>query len=312
MASVGRQVRQAFYGEEAQRIQRGKDEIKVMVRYPEEDRKSIGNLESMRIRNDLGDEIPFISVASATFGKAYSKIERENGDRVVTVSADVDSGSVEPRIVTADITNNFIPKLRDQYPQLEFDLEGTSSETVKLINELTVASIAALFLIYILIAIPLKSYLQPIIKMSVIPFGLIGAVIGHIVLDEAISMFSLFGIVALAGVVVNDSIIMVDFINKAREAGRSIVDAVVESGTQRFRAIVLTSLTTAAGLMPIMTETSTQAQFVIPMAISIAFGIVFATVITLFLIPCLYVILDDLINFLQSFRSIAPAQDSNS
>ena len=161
MASVGRQVRQAFYGEEAQRIQRGKDEIKVMVRYPEEDRKSIGNLESMRIRNDLGDEIPFISVASATFGKAYSKIERENGDRVVTVSADVDSGSVEPRIVTADITNNFIPKLRDQYPQLEFDLEGTSSETVKLINELTVASIAALFLIYILIAIPLKSYLQP-------------------------------------------------------------------------------------------------------------------------------------------------------
>ena len=312
MASVGRQVRQAFYGEEAQRIQRGKDEIKVMVRYPEEDRKSIGNLESMRIRNDLGDEIPFISVASATFGKAYSKIERENGDRVVTVSADVDSGSVEPRIVTADITNNFIPKLRDQYPQLEFDLEGTSSETVKLINELTVASIAALFLIYILIAIPLKSYLQPIIIMSVIPFGLIGAVIGHIVLDEAISMFSLFGIVALAGVVVNDSIIMVDFINKAREAGRSIVDAVVESGTQRFRAIVLTSLTTAAGLMPIMTETSTQAQFVIPMAISIAFGIVFATVITLFLIPCLYVILDDLINFLQSFRSIAPAQDSNS
>ena len=312
MASVGRQVRQAFYGEEAQRIQRGKDEIKVMVRYPEEDRKSIGNLESMRIRNNLGDEIPFISVASATFGKAYSKIERENGDRVVTVSADVDSGSVEPRIVTADITNNFIPELRDQFPQLEFDLEGTSSETVKLINELTVASIAALFLIYILIAIPLKSYLQPIIIMSVIPFGLIGAVIGHIVLDEAISMFSLFGIVALAGVVVNDSIIMVDFINKAREAGRSIIDAVVESGTQRFRAIVLTSLTTAAGLMPIMTETSTQAQFVIPMAISIAFGIVFATVITLFLIPCLYVILDDLINFFQSFRSVAPAQNINS
>ena len=312
MASVGRQVRQAFYGEEAQRIQRGKDEIKVMVRYPEEDRKSIGNLESMRIRNNLGDEIPFISVASATFGKAYSKIERENGVRVVTVSADVDSGSVEPRIVTADITNNFIPELRDQFPQLDFDLEGTSSETVKLINELTVASIAALFLIYILIAIPLKSYLQPIIIMSVIPFGLIGAVIGHIVLDEAISMFSLFGIVALAGVVVNDSIIMVDFINKAREAGRGIIDAVVESGTQRFRAIVLTSLTTAAGLMPIMTETSTQAQFVIPMAISIAFGIVFATVITLFLIPCLYVILDDLINFFQSFRSLAPAQNNKS
>ena len=147
-----------------------------------------------------------------------------------------------------------------------------------------------------LIAIPLRSYIQPIIIMAVIPFGLIGAVIGHIVFDEAISMFSLFGLVALAGVVVNDSIIMVDFINKAREEGIELIDAVVKSGTQRFRAITLTSLTTAIGLMPIMLETSTQAQFVIPMAISISFGIVFATVITLFLIPCLYVIQDDLVS----------------
>ena len=157
-----------------------------------------------------------------------------------------------------------------------------------------------MFLIYILIAIPLKSYLQPLIIMSVIPFGLIGAVIGHIVLNEAISMFSLFGLVALAGVVVNDSIIMVDFINKARQEGMDIIQAVVNSGTQRFRAIILTSLTTAIGLMPIMTETSTQAQFVIPMAISIAFGIVFATVITLFLVPCLYVLQDDFILKLKS------------
>ena len=190
--------------------------------------------------------------------------------------------------------------MRDKFPQLEFDLEGSSSETVKLVQELTNASIAALFLIYILIAIPLKSYLQPIIIMSVIPFGLIGAVIGHIVLNEAISMFSLFGLVALAGVVVNDSIIMVDFINKARQEGMDIIQAVVNSGTQRFRAIILTSLTTAIGLMPIMTETSTQAQFVIPMAISIAFGIVFATVITLFLVPCLYVLQDDFILKLKS------------
>ena len=296
MASVGRQVRQAFYGEEAQRIQRGKNEIKVMVRYPEGDRKSIDNLESMRIRNNFGDEVPFSSVATASFGKAYSRIQREDGERVVTVSADVDAVSVQPRIITADITNNFLPQLREEFPELEFDLEGTSSETVKLLNELTTASIAALFLIYVLIAIPLRSYIQPIIIMAVIPFGLIGAVIGHIVLDEAISMFSLFGLVALAGVVVNDSIIMVDFINKAREEGMELIEAVVNSGTQRFRAITLTSLTTAIGLMPIMLETSTQAQFVIPMAISIAFGIVFATVITLFLIPCLYVIQDDLVS----------------
>ena len=301
MATVGRQVRQAFYGEEAQRIQRGKNEIKVMVRYPEEDRTSIDNLESMRIRNNNGDEIPFSSVATASFGKAYSSIIRENGIRVVTVSADADSSIVEPRRVIADITENFIPEMKDRFPQLEFDLEGSSSETVKLIQELTNASIAALFLIYILIAIPLKSYLQPLIIMSVIPFGLIGAVIGHIVLNEAISMFSLFGLVALAGVVVNDSIIMVDFINKARQEGMDIIQAVVNSGTQRFRAIILTSLTTAIGLMPIMTETSTQAQFVIPMAISIAFGIVFATVITLFLVPCLYVLQDDFILKLKSF-----------
>ena len=300
MPSVGRQVRQAIYGEEAQRIQRGKNEIKVMVRYPEEDRTSIGNLESMRIRNNNGDEIPFSSVATASFGKAYSSIIRENGIRVVTVSADADSSTVEPRRVISDITENFIPEMMDKFPQLEFDLEGSSSETVKLVQELTNASIAALFLIYILIAIPLKSYLQPIIIMSVIPFGLIGAVIGHIVLNEAISMFSLFGLVALAGVVVNDSIIMVDFINKARQEGMDIIQAVVNSGTQRFRAIILTSLTTAIGLMPIMTETSTQAQFVIPMAISIAFGIVFATVITLFLVPCLYVLQDDLILKLKS------------
>ena len=271
-----------------------------MVRYPEEDRTSISNLESMRIRNNNGDEIPFSSVATASFGKAYSSIIRENGIRVVTVSADADSSTVEPRRVISDITENFIPEMMDKFPQLEFDLEGSSSETVKLVQELTNASIAALFLIYILIAIPLKSYLQPIIIMSVIPFGLIGAVIGHIVLNEAISMFSLFGLVALAGVVVNDSIIMVDFINKARQEGMDIIQAVVNSGTQRFRAIILTSLTTAIGLMPIMTETSTQAQFVIPMAISIAFGIVFATVITLFLVPCLYVLQDDFILKLKS------------
>ena len=312
MASVGRQVRQAFYGEEAQRIQRGKNEIKVMVRYPEKDRKSIANLETMRIRNNFGDEIPFSSVATANFGKAYSSIDHEDGDRVVTVSADADSTSVEPRVVLADITNNFIPILEEQFPQLEFDLEGSSSETSKLVKELTVASIAALFLIYALIAIPLRSYVQPLIIMSVIPFGLIGAVIGHIVLNEAMSMFSLFGLVALAGVVVNDSLILVDFINKAREEGLDILEAVAESGKQRFRAIILTSLTTAIGLMPIMLETSTQAQFVIPMAISIAFGIVFATVITLFLVPCLYVLQDDLINRVRSLnRPPALSADEN-
>ncbi len=290
ISSLGRQVRQAFYGEEAQRIQRGKDELKVMVRYPEDERRSIADLENMRIRTADGDEVPFSSVAEVSFGQAYSSITRQNRKRVVTVSADVDPERVEPGAVIEEISEEFIPGLLSRYPGVGYGLEGASLEEQELVRNLTLASIAALFLIYALIAIPLKSYSQPFIIMSVIPFGLIGAVVGHVVMGSAISMFSLFGLIALAGVVVNDSLIMVDFINTARNQGVPVRQAVIESGTQRFRAIILTSLTTAAGLMPIMLEKSVQAQFVIPMAISLSFGIVFATVITLFLIPALYVL----------------------
>jgi multidrug efflux pump subunit AcrB len=187
------------------------------------------------------------------------------------------------------ISEDFIPGLLSRHAGVSYGLEGASREEQDLIRNLTVASIAALFLIYALIAIPLHSYSQPLVIMSVIPFGLIGAVFGHIVMGKAISMFSLFGLIALAGVVVNDSLIMVDFINKARRAGVPVKQAVVDSGTLRFRAIVLTSLTTAGGLMPIMLERSVQAQYVIPMAISLSFGIIFATAITLFLVPSLYV-----------------------
>ena len=290
ISSLGRQVRQAFYGEEAQRIQRGKDEVKVMVRYPEEQRKSVADLENMRIRTPNGDEVPFASVADVSFGESYSSIRRLNRERTVTVSANIDPDRVEPQEVIRSIRDDFIPELLARHPGVTFDLEGASEEEQRFLRNLTVASIAALFLIYALIAIPLHSYSQPLIIMSVIPFGLIGAVFGHILMGKAISMFSMFGLIALAGVVVNDSLIMVDFINKARERGVELKRAVVESGTQRFRAIVLTSITTAAGLMPIMLETDMQAQFVIPMAISLSFGILFATVITLFLVPSLYIL----------------------
>ena len=290
LSDLGRQVRQAFYGEEVQRIQRGKDELKVMVRYPVEERRSIRDLENMRIRTPQGDEVPFEEVAEVSFGQAYSSIYRQNRNRLVTVSADIDPELVEPGEVIREITQESIPEILSAYPGVRFSLEGASLDEQEFIRNVSVASIAALFLIYGLIAIPLHSYAQPLVIMSVIPFGLIGAVIGHIVMGKAISMFSLFGLIALAGVVVNDSIIMVDFINKARETGMPIKQAVVQSGTQRFRAIILTSLTTAAGLMPIMFEKSVQAQFVIPMAISMAFGILFATVITLFLIPSLYIL----------------------
>jgi multidrug efflux pump subunit AcrB len=290
IVSLGRQVRQAFYGEEAQRIQRGKDELKVMVRYPEDQRRSIADLENMRIRTPNGDEVPFGSVADVSFGESYSSIRRQNRERTVTVSANIDPERVEPQEVIRSIQDNFIPALLSRHPGIRFDLEGASEEERNFILNLSIASLAALFLIYALIAIPLHSYSQPLIIMSVIPFGLIGAVFGHILMGKAISMFSMFGLIALAGVVVNDSLVMVDFINKARAAGAGLKQAVIDSGIQRFRAIVLTSFTTAAGLMPIMLETSLQAQFVIPMAISLSFGILFATVITLFLVPSLYLL----------------------
>ncbi len=290
MSSLGRQVRQAFYGEEAQRIQRGKDELKVMVRYPRNERRSIADLQNMRIRTPSGDEVPFEEVAEMSFGTSYSSISRLNRKRTITVSADLDAEVVESSEIVKEIGDEFIPELLANYPGVSYGLEGASQETVDLVRNLTIASIAALFLIYALIAIPLHSYSQPLIIMSVIPFGIIGAVIGHMVMGVSLSMFSLFGLVALAGVVVNDSLIMIDFINKAREKGVALKQAVIQSGTLRFRAIILTSITTAAGLLPIMTEGSLQAQTVIPMAISLGFGILFATVITLFLIPCLYML----------------------
>ena len=282
-----------------QRIQRGTDELKVMLRYPEAQRGSVANLEEMLITTPDGDEVPFFEVAEVTYADAFSLISRLNGERTVTVSADLDPVVAQPGQVVAGISSRVLPGLLSQYSGGEYALSGSSLEEQEAIVALGLGALAALFLIYALIAIPLKSYAQPLIIMSVIPFGFVGAVIGHLILGQAISLFSLFGLIALAGVVVNDSLIMIDFVNKARKAGVPIEKAVVQSGKARFRAIILTSLTTAVGLMPIMLEKSTQAQFVIPMAISLSFGILFATLITLLLIPSLYMLQDD---FLRSVR----------
>jgi multidrug efflux pump subunit AcrB len=303
MASLGRQVRQAFYGEEAQRIQRGKDELKVMVRYPIEERRSIADLENMRIRTPSGDEVPFGDVAEVSFGKGYSSIARINRQRTVTVGADIDPALVEPRQIIASMNETFIPELLSRYPGVEYGLEGASQDEQELQRKMLVALVAAIFLIYALIAIPLHSYSQPLIIMSVIPFGAIGAIVGHIIMGHAISMFSLFGLFALAGVVVNDSLILVDFINKGRLRGLPLRRAVIESGTARFRAIILTSFTTAAGLTPIIFETDPQAQAIIPTAISIGYGIVFATIITLFLVPALCMLQEDGFARMRAFRS---------
>lgn len=310
MVSLGRQVRQAFYGEEAQRIQRGKDEVKVMVRYPRDERRSVADLENMRIRTASGDEVPFKSVADVSFGSSFTNITRLNRERTVTVSADLDPDVVEPGKIIEEISEQVIPELLSRYSGVRYGLVGASQEEQEFLRNLTVASIVALLLIYALIAIPLRSYAQPLVIMSVIPFGLIGAVIGHVIMGKAISMFSLFGLVALTGVVVNDSLIMIDFVNKARLDGLPLKQAIIDSGTLRFRPIILTSFTTAAGLTPIMFEGSVQAQYMIPMAISLSFGILFATAITLFLVPALYLLQTD--GFARTRRIVNWAFDRDS
>lgn len=288
------QVRFAFFGAEAQRIQRDDEEVRVMVRYPLSERQSIGNLEALRVRTADGREVPFSAVAEAVEADGYSTITRVNGVRSVNVRARVDKDNVEPFAIIRELRSEQIPDILARYPNVRFGLEGASQEEQDAMGALLIGFTFAMFGIYALMAIPLRSYSQPVIIMSVIPFGMVGAVVGHFVLGMPISILSLFGIVALAGVVVNDSLLLVDYVNQERKEGQNMKDAVVDAGCARFRAIVLTSLTTFAGLLPIVLERSLQAQMVIPMAVSLAFGILFATVITLLLIPCLYIVLEDI------------------
>jgi len=294
LVNLGRQVRQAFYGEEAQRIQRGRDELKVMVRYPAEERRSVTDLENMRIRTPQGDEVPFSEVAEVKNGTSYRVIKRVGRKRAISIIADVDAEKVATKEVIKEITTEYIPQLLARYQGVRFELEGANLEERRLTKRVGLFFAVSLFLIYGLLAIPLHSYLQPIIIMLVIPFGFIGALAGHILFGYNMSMFSLFGLVALAGVVVNDSLILVDFINKMREQSISVHNSTIQAGMQRFRAIFLTTATTFFGLLPIMFEPSLQAQIVVPMALSLGFGILFGTVITLFMIPALYGILEDL------------------
>jgi len=288
------QVRYAFYGSQAQRLQRGDDEVRVMVRYPEQERVSIGDLEDMYIRTSEGDAVPFSSIADFDMQQGYAQINRVDGERSVAVNADIIESLVEPGVVNDDIKNNFFPDLKTRYPSVDYREDGGTAEQSSIIQDMVRGMLFAIFGIYALLAIPLRSYSQPVIIMGVIPFGVVGAIIGHLVVGIPVNFMSFLGIIALSGVVVNDSIILVNFVNKAVEKGEDVVTAVVNGGSRRFRAILLTSLTTFFGLLPILMETSMQAQFLIPMATSMAFGIVFATIITLLLIPCLYVILEDM------------------
>lgn len=289
LMDVAKQVRHAFYGEEAQRIQRNSDTVKVMVRYPIEQRRSISTLEDMHIRTVGGDVVAIGDVADIQLGVGVTAIDRLDRKRTLTVTAEVDADTIESSDVVRDVRETFIPVLLQKYPGVEFRLSGGTQEQDDYYLKMLVSGAASLFLIYSLLAVPLRSYVQPIIIMSVIPFGFIGAVAGHVLFDVTINILSLFGIIALAGVVVNDSLIMVEFANRERGTGMACEDAIYSATRKRFRAILLTTLTTFVGLLPMLFETSVQAQFVIPMALSLSFGIVFASAITLILVPCLYV-----------------------
>ena len=293
LADLARQVRAGFYGEEVQRVQRGQDEVKVMVRFPRDERDSVGYLENMRIRTPNGGRVPFHAVADVELAESPTTIRRFDRERAVRISAEVDKDNYEPGKITDDILTKELPEVLARYPGIRYRLSGESQSQQEVTHDLVRGAMFALFLIYALMAVPLRSYAQPLIIMSVIPFGAIGALVGHWILGIEVSMMSFFGIIALAGVVVNDSLILVAFVNRERKLGVPLAQAVNDAARQRFRAILLTSLTTFFGLIPIVLETSLQAQIVIPMAASLAFGILFSTVITLFLIPALYLILDD-------------------
>jgi len=297
---LARQVRHAFFGEEVQRIQRGQDDVRVMVRYPREQRSSQGYLEEMRIRTPDGEEVPFGAVAEIEMGSSPSTIRRYNRERSISVTARIDKDIAEPGEIQRALTKQIIPGIISRYAGIKYRLSGQSQNARELTQQLIAGTTFTLFLVYALIAIPLRSYLQPLLIMAVIPFGTIGAVFGHWLLGIPVSMLSMFGIIALAGVVVNDSLILVDFVNRHCNNGESRVEAALKGARARFRPIVLTSMTTFLGLAPIVFfETSLQAQSVIPMATSLAFGIAFATVITLALIPTLYLVADDVTRVFQ-------------
>lgn len=291
---IATQVRQAFYGAESQRIQRGSDDIRVMVRYPEDERQSLGNLEDLLIRTPSGAEVPFLSIADFSLGNSYSSINRQNGRRIITVRGDIDRTTVKPD----EIRREIIAKYRDDWARnldVELAIGGEGEQQIQSLSDLFSTFPLAMMVIYALLAIPLKSYTQPLVIMSVIPFGAIGAIVGHFIMGADLVFFSLLGIIALSGVVVNASLVLVVSINRFRDEGMGMVEAVSTAGMMRFRPIFLTSLTTFIGLVPLMITANPATFFVVPMAISLSFGVLFATVITLFLVPSLYLILHDFV-----------------
>ncbi|MBB3047693.1 multidrug efflux pump subunit AcrB [Litorivivens lipolytica] len=292
-AEIARQVRQAFFGAEIQRFQRGRHEVRVYARLPLEERDTLQTLERLWINLPNGERVPFSEVAEARYNAGISSIKRIDRERVVNIQTGIDKATTEPDEVVDKLRRDILPALKADHPSINYRFAGQVEEQQEDTRELKTSGLIVLLLIFAALAIPLKSYVQPLYIMSAIPFAVVGAIIGHWLTGNAFSFLSIVGVLALAGVVVNDSLVLVDFVNQKVAEGTNKLVAVVEAGQARFRAVILTSLTTFLGLLPIQLETSIQAQFIIPMAVSVGFGILFATGVTLFLVPILFYIAND-------------------
>ncbi|NVJ66805.1 MAG: efflux RND transporter permease subunit [Gammaproteobacteria bacterium] len=303
LSSLARQVRSAFFGVEVQRIQRGRDDVRVMLRLSEQERSSLDELNNLLVKTPAGGNLPLHQLAELTYGKSPAAIERIDRRRTINITADVDKSTGNLVNIRTGIEQE-VKHLLDSYPGIGYSLEGEARDESELINSIKASVIAVLMAIYILLAIVFRSYLKPFIVMAIIPLGGVMAVLGHWLIGLTLSMMSVLGMLALTGVVVNDSLVLVDYINQQRKQGLSRKDAVLNAGVRRLRPVMLTSLTTFVGLIPIIFDKSTQAQFLIPMGVSLGFGILFATGITLILVPLFYYRSKALILFLTSFFAL--------
>ncbi len=290
---LARQLRARFFGLQVLRLQRGRDDVKVQLRYPSEERRSLENIWNMRVKTPSGAEIPFHEVAEVEVTPGLDEIKRVDRNRIITVTADVDADVANPTEIVNDLQSNFFPGLLSRYKGVGFEFGGQAKETRKSLYSLLRAFVVAIVVIFAILATLFRSYFQPLVVMSAIPFGIVGAIWGHVAMGFDISILSLMGMLALTGVVVNDSLVFLDFVNRNIRNGMSVEEALQLAGVSRWRAIILTTLTTAAGLGPMMLEKSFQAQFLIPMAVSMCFGLLFATVITLVLVPVISLIGND-------------------
>ncbi|PQA86197.1 efflux RND transporter permease subunit [Hyphococcus luteus] len=296
LASVSGQIRQAFYGEEVQRLPRGGQDVRVMVRYPKSDRESLTTIESMRIRTPDGREVPLTAVADAKFAPSFKRIDRRDRQRSARVTAELHEGA-DREAVMKIYRDEFAPEFKQRHPDVSLAQRGDAEEQQEFIGEWAVLQIAAFFAMYVLLAIAFGSYFQPLLVMSAIPFGFMGAAFGHFLFGLDFALFSFFGIAAAAGVVVNDNLVLIDYVNRLRDEGEGAISALVKAGVGRFRPILLTSLTTFVGLLPIMFERSTSAQFLMPTVVSLAFGVFFATFVTLLFVPAMYAVGADISRF---------------